>query len=43
MLLHHTASQIVAEVERHLRDLFGVDAVPLGGSMAATMPGEDVE
>jgi hypothetical protein len=28
VLLHHTASQIVAEVERHLRDLFGVDALP---------------
>jgi hypothetical protein len=26
--LHHTAPQIVAEVERHLRDLFGVDARP---------------
>jgi Histidine kinase-, DNA gyrase B-, and HSP90-like ATPase len=29
VLLHHTAPQIVAEVERHLRDLFGVDAIPL--------------
>lgn len=28
VLLHHTASQIVAEVERHLRDLFGVNALP---------------
>jgi hypothetical protein len=28
VLLHHTAPQIVAEVERHLRDLFGVDALP---------------
>ncbi len=29
VLLHHTASQIVAEVERHLRDMLGVDALPL--------------
>lgn len=28
VLLHHTAAQIVSEVERHLRDLFGVDALP---------------
>lgn len=26
--MHHTAPQIVAEVERHLRDLFGVNALP---------------
>lgn len=29
VVLHHTATQIVAEVERHLRDMFGVNAVPL--------------
>lgn len=28
VLLHHTAAQIVAEVERHLRDMFGVNALP---------------
>lgn len=29
VVLHHTASQIVAEVERHLRDMFGVNATEL--------------
>jgi hypothetical protein len=28
VVLHHTAPQIVAEVERHLRDLFGINALP---------------
>ena len=32
--LHHTASQIVAEVERHLLDLFGVDALPTSARRA---------
>jgi hypothetical protein len=29
VVLHHTASQLVAEVERQLRDMFGVDALPI--------------
>lgn len=29
VVLHHTAPQIVAEVERQLRDMFGINAVPL--------------
>jgi hypothetical protein len=38
VLLHHTASQIVAEVERHLRDLFGVNALPTSEENGSAAP-----
>ena len=34
VVLHHTASQILAEVERQLRDMFGVNALPMGEAPA---------
>jgi hypothetical protein len=43
VLLHHTASQIVAEVERHLRDLLGINALPpTAESLSASTDTADV-